>query len=272
MEVEALKKTIILSCVLAALSGCATPTIDTSTDQSMKESVERVRSSLPEDKRQDFDNALRELALADLNLQDLMAQGTNSNADALTSKMKQRLNGQTGVQILAAAATLREERDRKQREQAIGEIAELQKKAAEAAVAKQKLAAFTVSRSRYYKENSMFTTESVIELSVTNGTDTPISRAYFHGVVASPGRSVPWISEDFNYSIRGGLEPGESATWKLNPNMFSAWATDVPSDAVLTVEVVKLDGPDGKTLYDAEGLDETEQQRLQELQKKYPVK
>ena len=52
--------------------------------------------------------------------------------------------------------------------------------------------------------------------------------------------------------------------------MFSAWSTRTPADAVLTVDVEKLDGADGKTLYDAEGLSEHEQERLTELQKKFP--
>src|SRR5215203_3435790 len=270
MEVRALLKKLIICAVMAATLACAAPKIDTSSNESMKKSIERVRESLPEEKRADFDNALRDLALADLNFQEIMAQGTSPSTDTLTSKMKQRLNGKTGQQILSDAAKLREDRERRAREQAVGEIAELRKKAAAADLAKQKLAAFKVTRSRLYRDTSGFMAEPVIELSVTNGTPAAISRAYFHGVVASPGRSVPWINDDFNYSIRGGLEPVESATWKLNPNMFSEWGAKTPSDAILTVEVVKLDGPDGKTLYDAEGLSEIEQQRLTELQTKFP--
>jgi hypothetical protein len=238
----------------------------------MKKSIERVRGSLPENKRADFDNAIRDLAFADLRFQDVVAQGTNMSAEVLASKMKQKLQGKTGEQILSEVAALREERERKEREQAVSEIAELQRKAAGAAVAKRQLGTFTVSRSRLYQETIGFMTQPVIEVSVKNGTPSPVSRAYFHGIVASPGRSVPWISADFNHSIPGGLEPGESATWKLSPNMFSGWATKTPPESILTVEVVKLDGPDGKTLYDAEGLNETEQQRLAALQQKYPLR
>jgi hypothetical protein len=271
MEVQSVLKRLTLCVGVIALLGCSSPKVDSSTDESLKKSLERVRGSLPEEKRADFDSAIRDLAFADLNIRDIMAQGANQSSDALASKMKQRLNGKTGEQILSEATKLRETRERNEREQAIGEIAELQKKAAAATLAKQKLAGFTVSRSRLYRETRGFMTEPVIELSVKNGTQSPVSRAYFHGVVASPGRSVPWISADFNYSISGGLEPGESATWKLTPNMFGEWGTKTPPDAILTVDVVKLDGPEGKTLYDAEGLSETEQQRLAALQKKYPV-
>jgi hypothetical protein len=264
-----LKRVAFCVGAIALVVACSTPKVDTSTDDSMKKSIERVRGSLPEEKRADFDQAVRSLAFASLNLQDIMAHGANTSTYTLVSKMKETLNGKTGDQILSEATKLREERERKERKQAVGEIAELQKKAGEAALAKQKLAGFTVTRSRFHQDKIGFMTLRVIELSVRNGTQVPVSRAYFHGVVASPGRSVPWISHDFQYSIPGGLEPGESANWKIY--VSNGWQADAPIDAVLTIKVVKLDGADGKTLYDAEGLSDTDQQRLLALQTKYSI-
>jgi hypothetical protein len=52
--------------------------------------------------------------------------------------------------------------------------------------------------------------------------------------------------------------------------MFSGWGTHVPADAILTVTVVRLNGPDEKPLYDAEGLSAAEQERLSALQKRFP--
>jgi hypothetical protein len=259
----------LLLVLLFSVGGCAQPTIDTSSDEAMKRSMQEVRESLPEERRKEFDDAVRDIAFADVSFQDLMAQGANPQVDLLGSRIKQRLGGKNAEQVISEATQLRAERERKEREQALGEIAELEKKTAAAQLAKQKLATFQVTRSRFYRTRNSFMEEPVIELSVTNGTPHPISRAYFKGTVASPGRSIPWISEDFNYSISGGLEPGESATWRLSPNMFSAWGTKTPPDAVLTVEVVRLDGPDGEALFDAAGLDESEKQRLAELKKKY---
>ena len=87
---------------------------------------------------------------------------------------------------------------------------------------------------------------------VRNGTEHAISRAYFSGTLATPGRAVPWLREDFNYQVPGGVEPGETADWSLAPNMFSEWGSvEQRDDMVLTVEVMKLDGPDGETLYDS---------------------
>ena len=87
---------------------------------------------------------------------------------------------------------------------------------------------FEVKRSRFYKRKKgkyYITEEPIVELTVHNGTDAAISRVYFKGTLASPNRSVPWLQDDINYGISGGLEPGETITWYLAPNMFSNWST-----------------------------------------------
>jgi hypothetical protein len=93
-----------------------------------------------------------------------------------------------------------------------------------------------------------------------------VKRAHFVATLASPGRSVPWLKDDFSYEISGGLEPGESAEWHLAPNMFSDWGkVDAPADAVLTVQTVKLEGANGEIL-DGSFSDE-DQKRLDALKK-----
>jgi len=87
-------------------------------------------------------------------------------------------------------------------------------------------------------------TEADHQLTVRNGTGHPISRAYSRAHTLQPGRSIPWYKDQFNHEISGGLEAGEEASWRLAPNMFSGWGrVTAPSDALFTVEVVKLDGP-----------------------------
>lgn len=112
---------------------------------------------------------------------------------------------------------------------------------------------FVVNKARFYYSKDSFMEKPAIELNVTNKMPVPVSRAYFHAVLQTPGRSVPWVEEDFNYSVPGGLEPGESATWELAPNMFGNWshAPKARNDMVLTVTPIRLDGPDGKPIYDA---------------------
>jgi len=241
-----------LTAIATLCYSCSKPKVDTSTSEKMESSLESVRRSLPENRRAELDSALVELAFE----------------GALT--VRDRISGKTAEEIIADAEMARQEREARQREQALQEIAELQAKQATAEEAKSQLEAFRILRSRFYKEEEMFLTEPIIELTVRNDTEYAISRAYFRGILQSPGRSIPWLDEEFNYQIRGGIEPGETQSWRLAPNMFSEWGTvEVPADAILTVEVVKLDGADGQTLFDAQGLSEYEHERLFELLDRY---
>lgn len=258
--------------------GCSEPTIDTSSDEAMSRSIERVRESLPEEDRERFDQAIEQLSMSEISWADIMSAGSEGGAETIAAKVKDRLSGKTGEEILAEAAEIQaerereqQERERQQREQALQEIAELQAKVEQAEEHRKQLSAFEVERSRFFKESRRFGgPQPIIELTVRNGTEHAVSRAFMVGTLASPGRSVPWLEEDFNYDISGGLEPGESATWRLAPNMFSDWGSvKAPEDAVFTVEVTKLNGPDGETLFDSKGLSEYEQKRLEKLTEEY---
>jgi hypothetical protein len=129
-----------------------------------------------------------------------------------------------------------------------------------------------VTRSRFYRQESSFgRAEPVIELALTNNTGVAVSRAYFMGTLASPGRAVPWIKDSFNYQIAGGMESGESKELKLTPNMFGEWGrVEAPADAVLTVEVTRLDGPDGKAVFDSDAFTEDDAERLSTLERNFP--
>ena len=198
-----------------------------------------------------------------------MAALAGASPDTLKAKMLEGLDGKSGAQVIERADGILAERGAKERTQALAEIQELEAQEAAAEVARKELAKFEVSRSRFYKQAPNFgMTQPTLELSVKNGTGHPISRAYFVGTLASPGRSVPWLKEDFNYSIPGGLEPGELADWTLVPNSFGAWGTvEAPKDAILTVEVVRLDGPNAQALLDSK-FDESKVERLSALKKK----
>lgn len=101
-----------------------------------------------------------------------------------------------------------------------------------------------------------------------NATGVAVSRAYFRGVLKSPGREIAWLQDDFNYAISGGLEPGETAKWSLEPNMFSDWGTvDAPNDAILLLTVTRLDGPNEEPIFDTSEWDSEQDERLEKLLK-----
>jgi hypothetical protein len=255
------------------LASCSEPTVDATTDESMKISVAKVRESLPAGKRADFDEAIQLLAFSSFNLKSLFSEGAASVGN-LKGKMKDNVHGKTGYQIIAEANQIKIERQQKEKEQAIQEIKELEKKKNQSSKAREELNKFKVLKSRFYKKKKQYMgVQPIIELTVKNGTTHPISRAYFKGTLASPNRSVPWHEDTFNYAISGGLEPGEKANWSLAPNMFSDWGrVKAPKDAIFTVIVERLDGADKKTLFSINGFGEGEQKRLAELKKKYDFK
>jgi hypothetical protein len=128
----------------------------------------------------------------------------------------------------------------------------------------QHLKKFSVKSAKYYKRESSIGKEPVIEVTVHNGTDKPVSRVYFDAVYQTPDRAIPWLEETFNYSISGGLEPGENAHWKLSP--YGGWDhIEVKEDAQLKLDVYQLDGPDEETLWRNDRFTEDNQERLESL-------
>jgi len=255
----------LAACVLVLL-GCSPATVDGSSEDAMKSSVDAMKKSLSPAESDRLGKALMVIAFA--------SSGGNllevaQNPDSFAENARRSLDGKTAEQIIAEADRITAERLAREREQALAEVQELQREKAEAEATRVKLAAFEIAKSRFYKKKGTFREEPVIELVVKNGTEHAVSRAYFKGTLSTPGRSVPWLVEDFNYQIAGGVEPGETAQWNLAPNMFSEWGKvqDRP-DMVFTVEVTRLDGADGEALFDSTWSDRKEE-RLQSLNAKF---
>ena len=259
-------------CVAVALAGCGEPKLDGSSDEAMKASIQKITEQLSPEKRTKFQEALTLVVFQGLDFKAVMKGDVT--AEDIAGNAMASLSGKTADELITQAEAIKAAREAREKEQALAEIRELEAKRSSAEQAKGELAKFTVTRSRFFLRDQeySFGKEPVIQLSVHNGTEKPVSRAYFKGTIASPGRSVPWLVEDFNYQIRGGLEPGESADWSLAPNMFSEWGkVDAPEDALFTVDVVRIDGADNKVLYDSQGLSEHEIARLKMLKEKYSI-
>jgi hypothetical protein len=243
-----------------------------SADESLKTSISTIKESLTEQKKEEFEKAVKVLAFSGVtNIFQAAA-----NPDGVQQKMKEKLNGKTADEIIAASNDILAARKVKEREQAAKEIEEiktnilaLEKQKSDAEKAKDNLKKFAVLRSRFYYQKSSYREEAVIEVTVKNNTEHAVSRVYFDGVLASQGRSVPWVSDSFNYSIAGGLEPGEEVTWKLTPNRFGAWgkAPKDRDDMLLTVSVNRIDGADEKEIFNS-AVSKSTEKKLVKLNKR----
>ncbi|MEK8080704.1 DUF6694 family lipoprotein [Pseudomonas sp. XK-1] len=266
------RKAILVAVTAILLTGCGDPRLDGTSEEAMKSSVAKISAKLDETKKASFEEALQVVAFSKMDIGSVLSG--KKTAEGMAGDMMVSLNGKTADEVIAQANVIKAERAAREKAQALEEIAELESKMANAEVAKAELAKFVVSRSRFSLRDKEYSyrKEPIIELTVHNGTAHPISRAYFIGTIASPGRSIPWLVETFNYSISGGLEPNEGAEWALAPSMFGEWGkVDAPADAIFTVEVVRLDGAGEEALFDATGLSEHKQQRLAKLKAQYQV-
>ncbi|MBY0224561.1 MAG: hypothetical protein K2Q28_02000 [Hyphomicrobium sp.] len=90
-------------------------------------------------------------------------------------------------------------------------------------------------------------------------------------ILETPGRSVPWLEEDFNYEISGGLEPGESQDLRLAPNRFSKWGNQdlkKRNDLVLTLTLRDVEDAAGNRVAGSTDDTERKRERLKVLREK----
>lgn len=219
----------------------ADPTIDGSNQRQFEKSLEEVRATLDDSEIESFNDALSAYMMRTmLDGQNLLAFGEMSEEerDDLYNEARQSLHGLSAEEVMARV------QDEASADPSV--VADV-----DASVAQEMLSRFEIESARYFvREESYMPGTPVIELRVTNNTGEPVSRGYFRGILQTPGRSVPWVDDTFSYSIAGGIEPGETLEWRLAPNQFGPWGNSaIPDDAVLNVEVIRLDGPDGEALW-----------------------
>lgn len=295
-----MKNILLTLLIMVFITGCKEKKVDSSSDEKFTKSLEAVVISLNAEKKKSFEDAIEIIVLSGIG--NIFQASVDPNG--IQRRFKAQLDEKTADEIIAYANRINAERQEEERKAAIEmaereaqrtkakqeeelkqaaiEIVETQKKIAEleakkkkAELDKEELKKLKVLRSQFYFQKDIFMEKPVIQLEVKNETTYAISCAYFVGVLATPGRSVPWVKSSINYKIPGGLEPGEHAIWRLAPNMFGDWG-DTPkdrNDMVLTVTVRSIEGADEKAIFDSEfsQLDELQLQelseRLEELKK-----
>lgn len=149
------------------------------------------------------------------------------------------------------------------------EIADLERRKTEAQRQASALSGIAISEAKYGWSKSDFMSEPVIEFRIKNATGKALTRIYFHGKVTTPGRTVPWVDEDFNYTIQGGLESGEEKHLSLAPNQFGPWGSaelKKRDDLVFAMTVVNAEDASGSKL--VEDFDKSDEDHLADLRKK----
>jgi len=249
------------------------PKIDATTEESFKKTFSKVQESLPEEQQLEFLKAAQLLMFKNLDLKNIFKQSSNSTEEFSQNQMAKNLDGKTGLEIIAAAKIIEEQEQVEKRANALKEIEDLEVRKKAAQDARLELIKVKVLSSKFYKINQEYgRPKPVIKLTVFNGTKIPISRIYFSATLKSKNRTVPWLKEDFNYEISGGIEPAETLTWTLAPNSFSKWGTvEAPPDADLILQVIQLDDPQGEPICSTNQFTQEDQRKLDQLKKTYNI-
>ena len=263
---------------LVVLSGCGgEPTLDTSSEQAVEQSGKALLEALPEEQQEALAMALMAHTMAGMAERDCKPDadpvcaiehldGMNANeiidsASDLGSAMADML----GSSLQEGMREARESAQSRQRQRDDARLADLQQRKEAAQDASETLSKLEIENATFSIRETRFRDEAIIALTFTNTLDKAIAKVYMNGIYQTPGRSVPWLEDTFNYQIPGGVEPGETVQWRLSPNTMSAWSRQEEIDgARLRIEVEKVVFADG-TEIDATVFRDRHRERLEEL-------
>ena len=263
------------------LIGCGTPRIDASSDEKIKDSIQKIKSSLPIEKQKEFEEALQFIIFSQINLKDILIM--KQNEINFTNDIKIILNNKSADEVIQEATRMHdikvkeekkinEARIKEERKMALSKIKDLEEKKINAKKSEELLKNIEILSLSFEQKTIPYSNfrEPIIKIKIKNSTEKVISRIYFEGTVKSLGREIPWIKESFNYSVPGGFESGEIVNWSLSPNMFSKWGNiETPKDAILEVKVQQIDGADEKEIASIRTFTKEDEKELQALKSKY---
>jgi hypothetical protein len=244
-----------------ALSGCIfDPVFDTSSWDAFQRSANAIRAKLHNDDLRRLDIALKYL-LADSTPRIAVAGPQFSNYGAGTNivnpyvalaRLAPQINGKTAAEVIRDLTTRLD-----------AEIA-----ATEARSFGNVLGTVQVFSPTYYWKQSGYAKQPIIEFSVRNDGDVPVSRVYFNVVLTSPGRPVPWAKQSIVQDFKGGLQPREKRLMTF-PVSYGEWRDpqlQYLPNAELKVTVVNFNDANGERIvaFDNERL-ELERKIIAEL-------
>ena len=99
------------SIIVLFFTGCSGPTIDTTTDESMRASIEEVRNSLDSDEQVEFDDALKIIMFSNINTGGMLVAaftGDVPNKESMVGNLKKSLEGKSASEIISDAQEIKE--------------------------------------------------------------------------------------------------------------------------------------------------------------------
>jgi hypothetical protein len=232
------------------IAGCG-QRVNTSSPDAYSKSITAMTKDMPPDKRAELKDSLIAIAFDTAEPETGIWSQAEPSAPVFLGA-KDKIEGLTADQIIKRGYETRIKLlDQKIAEDAAG----AQRYQAARAKVADVFQGVKIDGAQYrIKKDILDQEEPQILLHIANGSKRPIRTVYVKGVLTSPGRSVPWISSDINYEFPGGLEPGESQSLTLEPNMFGDWKPQDSfgnrTDLHLDLTLINATGADGTMLID----------------------
>ena len=225
-----MKRSILAILCCSFLTACIfDPTFDTSSLEKFQRSSDAVRAKLGNDDLRRLEIALKYLLLEGAQrvdgqmLNSMIAKEGFPTLQVTLARLGPKINGKSAAAIIRDLSIKLD-----------AEIAQIESRMRNADGA---LAAVEVGSPAYYWRRSGYNNKPVIEFTVYNGGKVPISRVFLGGVLTTPNRTIPWVSQELTLSFKGGLEPREKKQMKFDPTN-GEWADKSLSD--LTNAELKL--------------------------------
>lgn len=210
------------------------PRIDTSSDEKMEESTQRLRDSLNDEQKAKYEQAVGYIAFDGLTFSDLMS------TDEAMKKIKKKFKNKSYDDLVYDAKQIVKRR-----------IKDLENEKSSSASARKKLEDIVVQRTTITTDSSGFMPRRILYMMVKNNTGRTLSTIAFNIKTFAPGRELPYLNDDFKYEIPGGIQAGETLEWQLQPNTFlnDEWNRDVPN-GIIQIKAISFIDSSGSTVED----------------------
>jgi hypothetical protein len=218
----------ILFCFL--LSACIfDPVVDASSWDAYQRSMAAIRAKLSNDDLRRFDVALKYMFV------ETTPNIATPTPNLILARLGPRINGESAATIIQNLS-IRLDSEIAQSETRLQNSGDV-------------LGAVEIGSPDYYWRRSGYVEQPVIEFSVRNNGKFPILRAYFRVVLTTPNRSIPWATQEYVQTFKGGLEPREKQQLTFQPrgDWNDKQLKDMPN-AELKVTVVNFDNANGERM------------------------
>lgn len=241
---------LVLCFSLLALTAC-TPVVDGTSDETMKASIEDVRSSLPEGQRAEFNTHIIPVMNQGVDLKDLVHE---REAGTATAKARDNLNGLSGEQIIAKGRELKVKREEAAKANKLvklkEKIASLEKKRDDAKTYQSMLGKVSGGNTDYMANTTSGKVQVRLEIEFQNGTTIPLKGVEFKASLYTGTTLL--FDEVGRQAFAEPLGPGKSKVSFFKPDPSKPMGfTPRPKSASLKVEILKLLTTDGKVVPDS---------------------